>query len=763
MRSQIYLLVSIAMLLLAASGKAQTIRGRVSSGGKPVAYVSIAAAYQVMMSDSLGRFAIDPAEPGATTLTATAAGFKKYSTRIQLTSGQVYELAIEMEKEEQLLEDVVVTGTLRAVTRSESPVAVEIYTPQFFKKNPSPSIFEALQNVNGVRPQLNCNVCNTGDIHINGLEGPYTMITIDGMPIISSLASVYGLFGIPTQMIERVEIVKGPASGLYGSEAVGGLINIITRSPEKAPVLTADVMATSWQEYSVDAGTRFNIGKKAKNLIGINYYNYSSPEDKNKDNFTDVTLQHRISVFDKLAFSRRDNRIATLAARYFYEDRWGGEMQWNKQFRGTDSVYGESIYTNRWELIGNYQLPVQEKLFFAFSATAHRQNSAYGKIPYLGNQKILFGQLLWDKSFLPHHQSLVGAAGRYNYYDDNSPATFNIFIQRNQPDEYFIPGIFVQDEWTLKPGHLLLTGLRYDHHPAHGAIWTPRLAYKWSLDNRQILRVNAGTGFRVVNLFTEEHAALTGAREVEISEALKPERSYNVNLNYTNHWQGRRQSFLLDASVWYSRFSNQIIPDYDSDPNKIVYKNLEGYSVSKGVTINLEWNLANRLKTIAGITLQDVAKFETIQEKKVKKELMLTEKWSGTWNISYTFPAQAITIDYTGNIYGPMRLPLLSVFDPRPATSPVWSLQNLQFTKKFSSRLEVYTGIKNLLDWTPGRSASFLIARANDPFDKKVQYDTQGQVIATPDNPYALTFDPTYVYAPNQGRRFFIGVRVNVK
>lgn len=763
MRSQIYLLVLIPFFFTGIV-KAQSIRGSVTAESKPVPYVSVTAGNQKIISDSLGLFFIDRPGTGNVPVAVTATGFKKYETRLRLAEGQVYDLSVTLEKEEQLLEDIVVTGTMKAVRRSESPVAVEIYTPQFFKKNPSPSIFEALQNVNGVRPQLNCNICNTGDIHINGLEGPYTMITIDGMPIVSSLASVYGLFGIPTQMIDRVEIVKGPASGLYGSEAVGGLINIITKAPEKAPSFTADVMATSWQEYMVDAGTKFSIGKKAMNLLGINYFNYQNPEDRNHDNFTDVTLQHRISIFDKLSLARKDNRVATLAARYFYEDRWGGEMQWNKQFRGTDSVYGESIYTKRWELIGNYQLPLREKIFFAFSATSHLQDSRYGHISYMGNQKILFGQLLWDKSFLPRHTSLIGLAGRYNYYDDNSTATFDNTTNGNRPDQYFIPGIFIQDEWAVKPGQILLTGLRYDHHPAHGSIWTPRVAYKWSVSDKQVLRLNAGTGFRVVNLFTEEHAALTGARDVEVKETLKPERSYNVNINYTHRWQATRQTFSLDASVWYSYFHNQIIPDYATDPDKIIYKNLAGHSSSKGVTLNLEWNLAHRLKALAGITLQDVAKFEEDNAGKLKKTgLMLTEKWSGTWAISYTFPAAGITLDYTGSIYGPMQLPLLSSSDPRPAVSQVWSLQNIQFTKRFSTRLELYTGIKNLLNWTPARSADFLIARADDPFDKRVQRDAAGKVLATPDNPYALTFDPAYVYAPNQERRFFLGLRVTIK
>ena len=114
-------------------------------------------------------------------------------------------------------------------------MAVEIYSQKFFQKNPTPSVFEAIAMVNGVQPQLNCSVCNTGDIHINGLEGPYTMILIDGMPIVSSLSTVYGLSGIPNSIIERIEVVKGPASSLYGSEAMGGVINIITKNTLTAP------------------------------------------------------------------------------------------------------------------------------------------------------------------------------------------------------------------------------------------------------------------------------------------------------------------------------------------------------------------------------------------------------------------------------------------------------------------------------------------------------------------------------------------------
>ena len=764
------ILLLLFTLSLAFFGTAQrTIHGSVlnAATGEALAgaTVKLKDSSGAVICDDKGKFSILVA--ATTSLLITSTGFEAKEF-LPASKNHVVILLTPVDKE---IDAVVVTGTMKAVKKLDSPVAVEVYTPQFFKKNPTPSIFESLQNVNGVRPQLNCSVCNTGDIHINGLEGPYTMITIDGMPIVSSLASVYGLFGIPTQLIDRIEIVKGPASGLYGSEAIGGLINIITKSPDKAPLLSINAMSTNWQEHILDIGTKFKLGKKAISLLGINYFNYQHPVDKNGDQFTDVTLQHRISVFNKTSFLRKNNRVASLAARYFYEDRWGGDMRWNRSFRGGDSLYGESIYTSRWELIGNYQLPVSEKMFFSFSATNHNQNSYYGAIPYMGKQRIAFGQLIWDKQAGTNHNLLIGSALRYNYYDDNSTATIDTLTGKNNPDNYTIPGIFVQDEWRLNTKHLVLLGLRYDHHPIHKEIITPRIAWKWMMKDKQVLRLNAGTGFRVVSLFTEEHAALTGARAVEIKESLRPERSYNVNLNYTRHYNWQRVSLNLDASLWYSHFTNQIIPDYDTDPDKIIYKNLHGYAASKGATLNAELNIGNRFKSLLGITVQDVRKVEKDeQQKETRTQPVLTEKWSGTWAVTYTFPAIGFSIDYTGNIYGPMRLPLLSDKDPRPGYSPVWSIQNIQFTKLVNQNIELFGGIKNLLNWTPAKKSPFLIARSNDPFDKHLTYNPDGSIKAVDDpslgaahNPYGLSFDPTYVYAPNQGIRFFAGARFTIK
>jgi outer membrane receptor for ferrienterochelin and colicins len=738
-----------------------TISGFVRSNGQviEIATVTIEKLAKGSITDITGFYSIDKVPSGSFKVIASMIGYKSESKTITIGQNEHIDLSFELSENENALSEVVITGTLKEVVRSESPVPVEVYKPTFFRKNPTPNIYDAMQNINGIRPQLNCQVCNTGDIHINGLEGPYTMVLIDGMPIVSSLSTVYGLMGIPNSLVERIEIVKGPASSLYGSEAVGGLINIITKNPTNASTLAVDVMATTYGEYNIDLGLKSKISKSTSVLTGLNYFNYQNTIDRNNDNFTDMTLQNRISVFQKYNFNRKDKKLATLAARYLYEDRWGGQVDWNKSFRGGNIKYGESIYTDRWELLGNYQLPVKPKILLNLSYNDHHQNSYYGTTSYFADQRIAFGQLTWDTR-KGRHDLLLGTAYRYIFYDDNTPATASQDSSSsiNNPLRTYLPGVFLQDEITISKVHKLLLGMRYDHNSFHGNIWTPRLAYKWSITPRDILRLNAGTGFRVVNLFTEDHAALTGARVVEIKSNLNPEKSYNVNLNYLKKiYTDLGGAINYELSAWYTYFENRIIADYESDPNKIIYDNLSGFAQSYGLTANVDIDMANGWKYNIGMTYME----NPITDGDVTEQQILTEKVTGTWGLTYAFSKFGLSFDYTGNIYSPMRLPVLGELDPREPESPWWSIQNIQVTKRSKKGWEIYGGIKNFLNWTPNRNNAFIIARAHDPFDKDVEFGPDGNVLVTDKNPYGLTFDPSYVYAPNQGIRGFVGFRYN--
>ena len=176
-------------------GQGSKISGFISSEEGPARFVNISNLNSSFstMTDTAGYYKLSNIPEGTYDLQITGVGFETLTKKVVVAKDASSILNFLLTKGNNTLNDVVVTGTLKAVRRTDSPVNVEVYTPSFFKKNPTPNIYEALQNVNGVRPQLNCNVCNTGDIHINGMEGPYTMILIDGMPIVSALSSVYGL------------------------------------------------------------------------------------------------------------------------------------------------------------------------------------------------------------------------------------------------------------------------------------------------------------------------------------------------------------------------------------------------------------------------------------------------------------------------------------------------------------------------------------------------------------------------------------------
>ncbi|MCU0416370.1 MAG: TonB-dependent receptor [Cytophagaceae bacterium] len=725
-----------------AQAQSVCLQGYVISDSTPVigAVVFIPSTTWGTQTNSDGYFNLVVPKTGYYRLRVSSVGMQSIDT---LVLAQIPNDTLLLTLTALQSEEVVITGVLSEVSRMESVTAVEVYQSSFFKKNPTPQLFDALQLINGVRPQLNCSVCNTGDIHINGLEGPYTMILLDGMPIVSGLSTVYGLMGIPNSMIQRIEVMKGPGGVLYGSEAIGGVINVITKQIPQAPVFSADVFSTSQWENNIDLSVKWGK-KKVQGFAGLNYFYFGNKMDHNGDRFTDVTLQDRISLFQKWSIVRKENRVASIAARYVYEDRWGGQLNWTPAFRGGDSIYGESIYTHRWEIIGAYQLPIQkENITLQFSLNEHRQNSVYGITPFIAHQWIQFTQLVWNKK-IQHHALLLGLANRITYYDDDTPATVvpSEVYQPIQP----LPGMFVQDTWSLGKRWQLLGGVRYDYHSIHGGILTPRLGWRFLRKEEESIRLNIGSGFRTVSVFTEDHAALTGSRDVVLKETLSPERSWNANLNYLKQWHFKKSFAVVDVTFFYSYFTNKIIPDYTTNVNQIIYENLQGYAVSSGATLNLEYNFPFPLKCRGGLTWMDVYSVDhTTAESKIRP--VLTERMNGSFMVSYTLQRLGLTVDYSGNFTGSMLLPI-QANDFRAPESPLWSIQNIQVTKKWNERWECYGGVKNLLNYLP---PAYSIMRPFDPFDKNANDPIT--------NPNGYTFDATYMYAPNQGIRIFFGFR----
>jgi outer membrane receptor for ferrienterochelin and colicins len=238
---------------------------------------------------------------------------------------------------------------------------------------------------------------------------------------------------------------------------------------------------------------------------------------------------------------------------------------------------------------------------------------------------------------------------------------------------------------------------------------------------------------------------------VVISEALKPEQSYNANLNYQRHTNFNKGFITTDVSGFCTYFTSKITGDFDTDPNKIIYNNLKGYAVSAGATLNTEVHFTFPLKISAGLTYNKVYRMDKDTLGRYHKNIQIhAPEWSGTYSVSYTFTKAQLTLDWNGQWSGPMRLPILPE-DFRPEYSPWYCLMNVQATKKFTFGLEIYAGVKNMLNFMPKNP----LMRPHDPFDKTAS-DTQT-------NPNGYVFDTSYNYAPLQGIRGFVGLRYSFR
>ena len=704
----------------------QTLSGTIRSNS-PISFVSVSVKGQSIgtASDANGYFEIKNLKVGTYEFVFSAIGFKKLKKDITIQEGH-NTITVNLEPSSYDLEQVVVTGTLKETFLSASPVKVDVITEKFLKKIATAIVMEVIENVNGVQKQINCGVCGTNDIHINGMEGPYTLVLINGMPIMSSLSTVYGLNGIPTSLIKQIEIIKGPSSTLYGTEAVAGVINILTKNPEDVSTIEIDGFMTSHQEQNIDFAYAPKM-KKADMLLSGNFFQMNNFLDDNDDNFSDIPLSERLSLFNQWNFKRKSNKDFSISAKYYLENRSGGVKEWDESLRGNDSIYGESIFTDRIESAASYQLPIKENVRIDASFNYHHQDSYYGNTKYEAYQNIYFANLLWNKRIGHNHDVLSGLTYRYQTFADSTLA--DVYEKK------FIPAVFVQDEIAISKKWSTLLGMRSDYHDNHGFIFSPRLNLKYNPQTYTTFRLNAGTGFRLVNLFTEDHAFLTGSREVLVVEDLRPEESYNVNLNANHIFSLARSTGTIDVDAFYTYFTNKITPDYDVDPNQIIYANLDGFSVSRGLAFHIQQNFDIPLSLKAGGTFLEVY---SVNENNIKENELFAPSFTGVFSLSYNWQKINTSVDWNAKVTGPMFLPTFPAPFERAEISPWFSQHHLQVKKIFSDKLSVYIGVKNVFNYT------------------------QDSPLVDWENPFGDNFDTSYAYGPLQSRRLLFGLSIKL-
>ncbi|MEO0405511.1 MAG: TonB-dependent receptor, partial [Bacteroidota bacterium] len=350
-----------------------------------------------------------------------------------------------------------------------------------------------------------------------------------------------------------------------------------------------------------------------------NWNNNNQLIDENIDGFTDIPLLDQRHLFAKYK-AELGNFKQQFAFRYLEEERTGGQLDWNREFLGSDVIYGEFIETKRSEILSQSSWKSWK---LDASAAFHQQESYYGDVNFDATQDVYFANLTFNP-ILGKWRSQFGLTARFNDYQDNSDV--------NSSQQDFLPGVFAQTQRNIGKRTTILTGARIDHHESHGVVFSPRFNLRHQLSENTAIRLNSGTGFRVVNLVTEDHAFLTGSREVIIKEDLLPEESFNISLNAEHFFPLTRGYIKLEGEGFNTSFSNRIIPDYDQDPNQVIYENLSGNAFTTGLRLNSnfvfpKWNI--------DLGAMFVENYET--DGGQRTWILYSPKWSGNFNAEYSF------------------------------------------------------------------------------------------------------------------------------
>ena len=503
-------------------------------------------------SNEEGKFEFANLKPGRYTLRVSAVGYVTQEKSVDVNKTYNAQLHFQMEEEKYEIEEVVVSANRNEVNRKDAPVVVNILSHKLFDMVNSTDLSKSLSYQSGIRVENNCQNCGFPQVRINGLDGPYSQILINSRPVISALSGVYGLEQIPTNMIERVEVVRGGGSALFGANAVGGTVNIITRDPISNSFQFGSTLSVtdkgSWEEVMM---ANASLVDKENNygLVLYESYRNRSPYDRDDDGFSEIG-KLKTNTFGLRAYYR-PNYNSRLNVEYHttQEFRRGGnkfdlqphEADITEQTTHTINSGGVTYDRywdegkQKWQLFGSIQHTDRNSYY-----GAQRDPNAYGKT----------NDLTWVAGSM-----YVNQLGRCFFapstltcgleYQQNSLHDVMTGYHRDMEQEVRIVSAYVQNEWKIRKLSLL-AGLRADkHNLISRLIVSPRLNLLYKASDNLQMRLTYSTGFRAPQAYDEDlHVTAVGGEGVQIvlANGLKEERSnsisgsldWNFNLG---HWQ----------------------------------------------------------------------------------------------------------------------------------------------------------------------------------------------------------------------------------
>ncbi len=754
---------------VAGYGQKATLTGQVNSEqGQALgaAQVVLEGTHYGAITDDAGRFSIKDIAVGDYSVRVTYLGYRSFSEAVSLKAGQTTEIIFSMVEDALNLEQVVVSGTRYEQDRVNNPVVVNVVDSKIINATQSIAISDALNYQPGVRVETNCQNCGFTQVRLNGLEGAYSQILINSRAVFSALNSVYGLDQIPTNIVDRVEVVRSGGSALYGSNAIAGTINIITKDP----------VENSWEFRSNTAliaaevlDQTFNLNGSIVNeelTSGVTFYGMSRQRDSydaNGDGFTELVQLENTVLGAKAFFKPGDRSKITLDFSALEEFRRGGdrldlaphftditeELDHHTFFGGLTYELISKDNRNRFQVYASAQNTTRDSYYGGLGGGRTAEDSALAINAYGLTTDLAIVAGTQYNHYLNNHDVLtVGVENQWYLTQDEIAGYKRLVDQRVNST-----GVFAQYEWKPFEKFTALLGGRYDVSNINGfysvaneertadvevGVFSPRATLLYKINDQLRFRGGYARGFRAPQAFNEDlHISSAGGDQVFVllSEDLDKETSnaFTGSLNYTNSIGLAQVNLLVEG--FYTRLQNPFTQVSRGDIGDIILEevvNGEGATVA-GANFEAGYSPSGKFAFQMGGTAQQTS-YDEAQEIFAPEdndgvaitvdEFVRTPRFYGYFTTFYTF-TDAFKVDLTGTYTGAMIVPRVVGTDGSPdllESNPFFDVNiklsyHLHLLDDF--HLELSGGARNLLnsfqpefDSGPARDSDFIYGPA---------------------------------------------------
>ena len=704
-------------------------------------------------ADATGHYHLKNLPEGKCTVVAEALGYRTVEKTIEVKRNSTVEVNFVMEEQTLAVDEVVVSATRNVTNKKSSAVIVNVASSKLFDNTASTSLAETMKFQSGLRIENNCGNCGTTQLRINGLDGQYSQILLDSNPIFSSLAAVYGLEQLPTSMIERVEVIRGGGSALFGSNAIGGVVNIITKEPLRNSLMLSNVTNVAKDgtaEFNTALNGSFVSDDRRAGIYLFGMVKARDAYDRNKDGYTDIP--HLKSETIGFRGYYKTSAYSKLTAEYHHIHEFR---------RGGDSIELAPHLTNIAEQT-DHQIDGGSLRFDGFSADSRhrygvgisaqgiRRNSYYGtdKNPDTyghTNDLTIVASAQYTYSFerclfMPA-QLTAGAEYTYNDLSDDFPA-----IGRHMTQTVQSGGAYLQNEWQSEKVNIIVGGRLDAHNMVDKPIFSPRANVRYSPHRNVGLRLSYSSGYRAPQAYNEDlHIDVLNrqAAIIRIDPDLKPEHSHSVSASADlYHNFGRVQTNLLVEGFYTDLKDVFALSKVGEDEAGNIIKlrhNASGATV-KGITAELKVGMPGIFELQAGYTFQRSRYDEPERwSDNVEPQRRMFRSPDSYGYMTADFDVtRRFSASLFGNYTGPMLVQHNAGYiaqDTERLTPSFWDM-GLRMAYDFRLSdfigMELSAGIKNIFD-------SF-------------QNDLD----------YGPAKDSVYIYGPTQPRTFFVGLKLTL-